>query len=323
MTAELERAITDLAGRQHGFVTRRQLLRLGMSHDSVDRRIATARLIRIYAGVYAVGHRPLSPVARAAGAVLACGDDAVLSHSSAASLWGFVKNWKMPFEVTTPSVRVRRAIRTHRSSALTPTDVRTQLGIRVTSPARTILDVAPDLDKKALTRMVNEALLSSHLRRSALAELLSRCPRHPGAKRLTGFVEAPTGPTRSDLEDQFVEFTRQFGLPQPEINALVAGYEVDALFRAERLIVELDGFAFHASRAKFERDRERDADMLALNIETVRVTSNRLTAAPVKEADRLFRILSSRREFLRGSEVPLPRWPPGRPGPQGARRTAR
>jgi very-short-patch-repair endonuclease len=296
VAGDIDRAIAALAGRQRGFVTRVQLLLIGLGPGAIDYRIRRGWLIPVYTGVYAVGHRPISPIDRAAAAVLACGDGAVLSHSSAAALWGFVKRWRMPFETTARHALRRSGICVHRSRALTHADIRILLGIRVTSPARTVLDVAPTLDAKALTRMVNEGLLSNYLRHAALAELLDRQPRHPGAKRLRAFVESAAGPTRSQLEDEFLAFTRRFGLPRPEMNVRVAGYEVDALFRAERVIVELDGYSFHSSRAAFERERERDANMLAAGFETLRATWERLRRAPVREADRLQRILEARRE---------------------------
>jgi very-short-patch-repair endonuclease len=295
VAGEIDRAIAALAGQQRGFVTRVQLLLMGLGPGAIEYRIRRGWLIPVYTGVYAVGHRPTSPIDRAAAAVLACGDGAVLSHSSAAALWGFEKRWRMPFETTARHALRRSGIRIHRSRALTRDDVRTHLGIRVTSPARTILDLAPTLDAKALTRMVNEALLSNYLRSASLAELLERQPRHPGAKRLRPFVEAGAGPTRSQLEDEFVAFTRRYGLPRPEMNARVAGYEVDALFREERVIVELDGYHFHSSRAAFERERDRDANTLAAGFETVRATWKRLRGAPAREADRLHRILETRR----------------------------
>jgi Transcriptional regulator, AbiEi antitoxin/Protein of unknown function (DUF559) len=290
-----DRRAASLARRQRGYVTRRQLFDLGFGADAISYRVERGRLIPVYVGVYAVGHLPTSVVDRAAGAVLACGPKAVLSHSSAAALWEFLRRWSTPFHITAPSGHSRLGIRVHRSQVLTRADIRTHLGVRVTSPARTVLDVSPTLGAKALTRLVNDALLSSYLRPDSLAELLHRQPRHPGAKLLTPFVESAAGPTRSQLEDEFLAFTSRYGLPRPEMNARVAGYEVDALFRQERVIVELDGYGFHSSRAAFERDRERDANTLAAGFETVRATWERLRHAPAVEADRLQRILAARR----------------------------
>jgi Protein of unknown function (DUF559) len=246
--------------------------------------------------VYAVGHHPTTPVARARAALLACGPGAVLSHGSAATLWGMRKRWQSPVEVTVRRDHRRRGIRAHRSKMLAPQDVKLHLGIRLTSPARTALDIAPSLGDRALARVVNEARLSGYLRPEDLGELLDRCPTHRGAKRLRPFVEATAGPTRSEFEDAFVVFAQHFGFPRPEINVHVAGYEVDALFRSERLIVELDGFEYHRDRRSFERDRDRDVATLVAGFETVRVTWQRLTLKADREAARLHTILDGRRD---------------------------
>lgn len=287
----VDRALAALAHRQRGYVTRRQLLKLGLRSDAIVYRVSLGRLIPVYAGVYAVGHVPTSPIDHAAAAVLACGPAAALSHASGATLWGFAERWRTPFEVTARTAHRRRGIRVHRIRTLARDDVTTHLRVRVTSPARTVLDLAPRLSEKALTRMVNDALLSRYLRLPDLAELLSRSTHHPGTGRLRQFVGAATGPTRSRFEDEFATFARRFDLPEFETNVRVEGREVDVLFRSHRLIVELDGFDFHASQGQFKDDRNRDADMLAAGLQTVRVTWDRLTRSPRKEAERLTRIL--------------------------------
>ena len=286
--------IAALAKRQRGHVMRRQLLDSGLGEKAIDYRLKTSRLIPVYAGVYAVGHLPTLPQDRAVGAVLACGPGAVLSHGSAAALWGIFQRWEMPFEVTATSAHSRRGIRVHRA-ALTRNDIRIHLGIRVTSPARTLLDNCPRLRDKALRRAVNELRLQRHLRLTELAELLERFPRNRGASRLRPFLQPPGGPTRSEFEDAFLEFAERYGLPQPLVNTRIAGREVDALFAAERVIVELDGYRFHASRERFERDRDGDAEMLAIGLATVRITWERMTRTPAREAERLLRILGARR----------------------------
>ena len=147
----------------------------------------------------------------------------------------------------------------------------------------------------ALTRLVNDARLSSHLRLPALAETLARFPRHPGTRRLRPFVARSGGPTRSEFEDAFASFCELYGLPQPVMNTVVAGHEVDALFEAEGVIVELDGYEFHSGRDAFESDRDRDADTLEAGHSTVRVTWERMIGSPRREALRLEAILANRR----------------------------
>jgi very-short-patch-repair endonuclease len=286
--------IAGVARRQHGHVTRAQLLALGLGPDAIDRRLASGRLFAVHAGVYAVGYRRSEPIARAMAAVLACGPGAVLGHRSAASLWGMVPGWRFPLHAIAPGRRDRPGIRTHRHSGLTRADVTVRSWIPVTSPARTALDVAPELSEPQLTRLVNDARIRGDLKLHSLRELLARIHHHPGAKLLRPFVEEPANPTRSELEDRFVDFCKRHRLPAPVINARVEGYEVDALFEAQKLIVELDGWAYHRDRRSFAGDRERDTVTLAAGYATVRLTWERLTEREATEAQRLRRIIDSR-----------------------------
>lgn len=241
-----------------------------------------------------MGYVNRTPVARACAAVLACGERAALSHGSAATVWGFNKYWDAPFEVIAPTVRAHEGIKVHRCKSLIRRDITRQLGIRVTSPARTALDVAPRVSDKRLARMVNDGFRGPHLHRDDLADVLDRNPAHPGAKCLLRFVDA--APTNSPLEDDFVEFAKRYGLPAPVTNTYLFGYEIDVLYPAERVIVEVDGYQFHSDRDSFERDRERDVVMLAAGVLTVRITDKRMKGTPEREARRLLKILEDRRQ---------------------------
>ena len=291
----IDAVIAALAGRQHGNVTRWQLLELGLTDGAIAHRVATGRLHRVYPGVYAVGRPPKTPLERAAAAVLACGPGAALSHEAAGALWGFLKHWPTTFDVTVRLDRRPRGVRVHRCATLTRRDIRTPLGIRATSPARTLLDCAPRLDDRTRTRAVNDARLSTYLQPGDLPELLARCPTHPGAKLLKPFTTTRRNPTRSEFEDAFLDFFERFNLPEPRVNTKVAGFEVDAFFEAEKLIVELDGYEFHSDKGAFRRDRDRDADALVARLETVRITWDGLMDTPHKEAARLHAILQARR----------------------------
>jgi hypothetical protein len=295
MEALVELRIAALAKRQRGYVTRPQLFKFGLGKRAIEYRTRTGRLIPVYAGVYAVGHLPALAQDRALGALLACGNDAVLSHSTAATAWGIFKRWEMPFEVIAPTVRRRKGIKVHRAT-LERADIRTQIGLRVTSAARTMLDVAPRFADKGLRRAVADQRRAGYLTLEQLADLLERFPRAPGARRLLPLLDAPRGgPTRSELEDRFIALCRRFGLPEPEINVWVAGREVDAWVPTERVIVELDGRAFHSDPASYEADRDNDVTALTFGIPTVRITDIRMTETPEREAARLRTILERRR----------------------------
>jgi hypothetical protein len=285
----LEHAIAALAARQHGHVTRWQLLELGLGTNAISYRARLGRLHPVYPGVYAVGHRRTHPIDRAHAAVIACGPNAVLSHRSAASLWGFLARWEEPFEVTVAVHQRPKGIRVHRCR-LTGADRRHQPGIPVTSPGRTVLDCAPRVRNPI--RFVNDALHSSWLTERQLIEAIER---HPRASLVRAIVLGQPGVTRSVLEDRFVAFCKRHGLPEPEINAPVNGREADAFFRPERVIVELDSHEFHRDRSTFELDREKDADAAAHGLLTVRVTDERMTKDPRREARRPATILKARR----------------------------
>jgi hypothetical protein len=171
--------------------------------------------------------------------------------------------------------------------------------MRVTSPARALLDLAARLPDNELKRAVNDARLDRDIRLTLaqLADVIARYPRHPGAKRLRWFVEkGPKNPSRSRFEDEFAEFCEQYGLPQPLTNEWLAGYRADAYFPDHGLVVELDGWDPHSDRESFEENRERDAAILdQLMIPTIRITRERYDTDPDREAARLHRILERRR----------------------------
>jgi very-short-patch-repair endonuclease len=238
--------------------------------------------------------------ARAMAAVLACGEAAALSHRAAGALWGMGPRWPRAMDVTVVGHRRRPGIRVHRSPTLADRDVTTHFGIPVTAPARTVLDLADLLDDPSLARAVNEARLAGWLRLHDLAELLARSPGR-ATRRLWPFVGHADGPTRSVFEDAFLAFVERHGLPRPEVNQVVAGHEVDMLWREQRLIVELDSRAHHDGDQPFETDRDRDADLLAVGFPVVRVTWRRLTREPGREAERLAALLSGRTEAAQGT----------------------
>jgi Transcriptional regulator, AbiEi antitoxin/Protein of unknown function (DUF559) len=296
----LDRQIAQTAASQHGNITRQQVLALGLDRHAIDHRIKIGRLYRAFPGVYCVGRPPVEPLEKAMAAVLACGPRAALSHGSAMTLWGFWKRWDEPFEVTLAGDRRPRGIRTHRSVTLLRRDVVVREGIPVTSAARALLDMAPRIPPRSLTRFVNDGRRREVLALEHLADVAARNRTHPGAPLLMAHAETTQNPTRSGGEDDFQVFCQRYGLPTPLINITLLGYEIDAYFPQEKLIVELDGWPFHRTRDKFESDREQDATMLMHGIATIRITYDRIEDDPDREAARLHRILEDRRRQRSG-----------------------
>jgi hypothetical protein len=291
----LAKEIAQVACRQLGNVTRAQLRTIGLDDAAIHRRVRAGGLYRVHCGVYAVGRPPITPQERAMAAVLACGPGAVLSHGSALALWGIWKRWDMPCDVMTKLDRRPKGVSVHRNK-LRPGEVTRQLDIPTTTLARALLDTAPDMRPKSLNRAINNGRQAGHVHLDALIEVAQRNPRHPGRKKLEYCIGiAPERPSRSQFEDDFPVFCQRHGLPQPETNCTICGYSVDAVFVAERVIVELDGWDFHSSRVSFEDDRERDATTTAAGFVTVRITKPRFEEQPQREAKRLQAILAQRR----------------------------
>jgi hypothetical protein len=209
--------------------------------------------------------------------------------------WGFWRRWDKPFEVTVfKGDRRPKGIIVHRRK-LWPGDTRVHQGIRVTSPARTMIDTAPRLTDDQLGRYVNRGLHEHLLYLGSLGEQLARNPNHPATKRLLKFVLTKDGPTRSDWERMLFPWCDRFDLPRPLMAQWIGPYEVDAVYPAERLVLELDSWEFHNTQIDFEANRERDADLLELGYETVRLTWDRMITKAAREAQRLGRILARRR----------------------------
>lgn len=291
----MDAAIAAVAVKQNGNISWRQLLDLGLDKHAIAYRVRIGRLYRVFRGVYSVGRLPITPHEWASAAVLGCGPGAALSHGSAMALWGYWRRWDKPYEVTVVGDRRTPGIKVHRSTTLHRRDLTTHLGIRTTTPARTVLDVSPRQTDRALKRMVNNALNSQWLTEDQLADTLGLHPTLPGATRIATLIGLDGTPTRSHWEDDFPAFCADHGLPAPVMGAPVCGYLVDALFVAEQLIVELDSWGFHKGKIAFEVDRERDAVTLARGFVTVRVTEERLEQRPEHEATRLHAILRARR----------------------------
>jgi very-short-patch-repair endonuclease/predicted transcriptional regulator of viral defense system len=249
--------IAAFADAQHGVVSRAQLLQAGLTRNEIDHRIAARRLRRVHQGVYAVGHKRLRVEGRWMAAVLACGKGAVLSHQTAAAAWELRRVGSGAIHISVPgdAGRKRRAgIKLHRSTTLTPDDVAHRQGIPVTTVARTIIDLARTTAPDELERIVDLA------DQGGLVDFADLRQANSASLQAVLRAYAPA-PTRSELERAFLRICDKHGLPRPEVNQIVEGFLVDFVWRDRRLIVEVDGYAYHRAPSRFETDRERDAEL--------------------------------------------------------------
>jgi very-short-patch-repair endonuclease len=275
-----------------------QLRVAGISRRGIERRVAAGRLHRIHRGVYAVGHTAAAPLAYEAAALLACGDGAVLSHRSAAAAWGLIDVPPTVAEVTVvgPDCGRRPGVRVRRARRLEGDDRALRSGLSLTAPARTLLDLAAVLGPRGLARAANEAFVAGLADEGDLRAVLVRCPGRRGGPQLRQLLAETGGPTltRSEAERRLLELIAAADLPAPATNVKVGRYEVDLLWRDERLVVEVDGYAFHGTRTAFERDRLRDADLQARGLAVVRVTWRQIVDAPAATVARIARVVGAR-----------------------------
>jgi hypothetical protein len=270
----LEKQMARVAGRQHGVISRDQLLELGLGEDGIDYRLRTGRLLRIHCSVYALGHQNRSRETVWMAAVLRGGQAAVLSHRPAGAAWA-IGSSAGRVEVTVPrQLRPHRHILFHHS--VLPADERTtHNGIPITTVPRTILDLATALDVRGIEKAINEAEIKRLWDELSLHDLLHRYPRRRGTRNLRAALhkrgEGATA-TKSDLEELFVAFADRVGLPRPETNGYVEGIEVDCVWRPQRVIIEVDSWEIHRTRAAFERDREKSRILQAAGWRCVPVT---------------------------------------------------
>jgi very-short-patch-repair endonuclease len=294
-----ERAMERMATRQHGVVALWQLIGLGFGIRAVERRIRDGRLNQLHRNVYAVGHRRSTQRSFWWAAVLAYGNESLLSHRSAAALWELSRQRAGPIDVTASMGRQgpsrREGIWIHRGR-LHPEDREERAGIPVTSVARTLFDYAEVEDFGRLEKAWEEA---DRLKRLRLGEVERVCERGYGRRalkpimRLLAEARAVTR-TRSPLEDRFQDFCRHFDLPPHSTNVEVLGKEVDVLWPAAKLIAELDSWEFHSHRAAFQRDRARDTRLLVAGYRTVRVTHDRLDTEATALAAEIQALLGAR-----------------------------
>lgn len=285
-----------LANRQHGVITRAQLLELGLSRHAIAHRIARGRLHPLWRGVYAVGRPTVSPRGRWMAAVLSCGPEALLSHRSAASLWALIDPVE-EIDVVVPAALVRRrqGVNVHRRTSHSFDQRRLVAGIPVTDAVTTLVDFASYASRAQVLRAVNQAdrrgLIDAHL----LDPATERLGRRPGRASLRALLDQQ-GSAFADslLELRFLRLVRAAGLSDPQSQVQVNGFRVDFYWPKLGLVVETDGPRDHRTPAQQSRDRLRDQTHAAAGLTTLRFSEaqvrhepNRVRATLVAVASRL------------------------------------
>jgi hypothetical protein len=272
-----------MARRQHGVVTRRDLLRIGFSSSAIEHRLATGRLRPVARGVYTVGW-PLTDRKQGwMAAVLVCGEGAVLSHGSAAALWGIGPEGDGPVDISIrrhcgssrPGIRARVRLR------LSERDVTERHGIPVTAPVRTMIDRANELTPNRVERMVNEADKHDVIDPEALREALDDYAGEPGVRPLRALLDRLTFRlSDTELEVLFRPIAAKAGLPTPLTKEMVNDFEVDFYWPDLGLVVETDGWRYHRTASAQTRDALRDQTHTASGLTTLRFSHYQVAHEP-------------------------------------------
>jgi very-short-patch-repair endonuclease len=258
-----DRIIATLAAARHGVVTRSELLEAGLSAAAVKRRVRSGWLIRVHPGVYRVGHDAPSVEARYVAAVAACGPGSLLRGLAAGWLLGLVRGQAPRPAVVTKGERRIEGVATRRCRHLDALDAATYRGIPVTTVARTLVDLAAELDRDALARACHEAGVRFGTTPAQVEDVLARRPTSPGAGNLRAVLHGDVRVTLSALEQRFLARLRAARLPLPQTNRIAGSFRVDCRWPEQRLTVELDGYRYHRSRHAWERDRRREREARA------------------------------------------------------------
>jgi very-short-patch-repair endonuclease len=280
-----EQRIAAVARHQRGRIAYRQLQAIAVSPSSVAWLVARGRLLPSLRCVFIVGHDAPTELVAETEALLSVRDGATLSHWSAAALWRLWVPAPDVVEVTvgTSNAAVNQGVKVHRSRILQSRDARTRHGLPVVSPARALLDIAPEASYRQLELAFDRGIVDRVLKPADVADVLSRAGGHRGRKRLAAVLARQTGATtmtRSEAEERVLALIRCARLAEPLVNATVAGYEVDFFWPKERFALEVDGFRYHSARGAFERDRRKDNDLRKAGVTAMRTTWWQLDEEP-------------------------------------------
>lgn len=289
-----DRAAAWVAGRQLELITTHQLAAAGIDKDAIAVRRKRRGLHRVHHGVYLWGQAIMLPGAWELSAVLASGG--LVSHRSAATLWGFVgaSEGDVQVIVVGQNRRSRRGIRVHRLERLDRRDTGFVRGIPITSPARTLVDLASEATSDELEQAIAEAYALKLITEKQLQAAADRAPNHAGVAAIRAQLHREAGPqwTQSEGERRMLKLIRAAGLPAPRTQVRIAGWPADFLWSKQRLIVEVDGYPFHSGRKAFERDRRRDQAHIAAGYTVIRVTWRQLTEEPLAVVATIARVLA-------------------------------
>jgi very-short-patch-repair endonuclease len=272
-----------LAEHQHGVVASDQLREVGYTPQAIYHRIKTGRLHPLHRGVYAVGRANVTEHGRWMAAVLACGEEAVISHSSAAALWRMGSERRGLVELSLPSLsrRCRPGLEIHQRPSLEDRDLTHEYGIPVTTPVQTLIDMALRLDRSGVERMINEADKYNLTHLPQLREALDARAGEPGVAKLRFLLDRRTFRlTKEELERRFLPLARQAGLPTPLTGRFVNDFEVDFYWPDLGLVVETDGLRSHRTPAEQARDRLRDQAHTAAGLTPLRFTHEQVRYEP-------------------------------------------
>jgi very-short-patch-repair endonuclease len=273
---EADRRLLQVAAAQHNVVDLDALREVGLDGKAISRRVAAGRLIRLHRGVYLVG--AVTRWSYEQAGLLVCGEAGTLSLGSAAAVWEVRPQLPQFVDVTMTRGhrRSRPGLTIHRAQV---DDVCIRYGMRVTSPLRTLKDLAASrIDAGDLERTVHEALVARLVTRAEVEAV----PALRAASHITPHV------TRSELQRAMLALIRRVGLSEPVTEAIVHGHPVDFLWPEQRLVVETDGFTAHGTtRRRFETDRARDAKLTAAGYRVLRFTYRQITEQPEIVAARL------------------------------------
>lgn len=295
-----DEAVHAIAASQHGLITRRQLTDAGLTVSAIRHRVARQRLHRIHPGVYAVGHRLLSVRGWWMAAVLSGGDGALLSHRAAAALWGLVDGTPAIVDVLVQrGVDGRSGVRTHRARTIREEDRALVDGIPCTSLARTLVDLAATAGPRTIDRALRRASDRRLFDRFAVEAILER--GRPGTTVLRSALgvfagdESTRRRLKSELEVRFIELLRRHGFVLPSTNVVIetpwSRWEVDTLWPAQRLVIELDGWRSHHDRESFRRDHRRATDLRAVGYDVTRLGWEQVVEQETATVDRLARFV--------------------------------